>query len=133
VRFLVAAALALLVLAGCSGGQGVSYDKEVDALGAHIVADLKAHPMIADASYVYDHGLDLGQYLKIRADVTDASALQPAIDVAERDFWLSPANVGHLTVTVFQSGQQLGSDNVEDSPTFDRPRMEQKYGPRPKH
>jgi hypothetical protein len=126
----VVALLVVLALAGC-GGQGVSYDKEVDDLGAHIIADLKALPTVADATYQYDHGVDLGQHLKVRVTVNDASALQQAIDLAEKDFWLSPANVGHLTVTVFHQDQQIGSDNVEDSAAFDRPRMERKYGPRP--
>jgi hypothetical protein len=145
----------LLVLAGC-GGKGVSYDKEVDDLGAHIVGDLKASPGVGDATYRYEHGLDLGQNLRIRAVLRAESAtpadVQRTIDLAVRDFWLSPANVGHLMVTVYSAAdpptgdltgstnpdndqankdRAIGSKNVEDSAAFDRPEMERSYGPRP--
>ncbi|MFL6140320.1 MAG: hypothetical protein ACJ72N_00430 [Labedaea sp.] len=148
--------LVLLVgLAGC-GGQGVSYDKEVDDLGAHIVADLKAQPGVGDAAYRYEHGLDLGQHLRIRtvlrAESATAADVQRTIDLAVRDFWLAPAKVGHLVVTVYSAAnpptgdvtgsnnpdndpankdRAIGSKNVEDSAAFDRPELERSYGPRP--
>jgi hypothetical protein len=139
--------LLMVALAGCTS-RGVSYDKEVDDLGAHIVADLKALPTVSDAAYRYDHGVDLGQHLRVRAILRQASTtpgnVQQAIDLAAKEFWLSPAAVGHLTVAVYSSAnapvgdddsankdRAIGFDNIEDSAAFDRPEMERKYGPRP--
>jgi hypothetical protein len=139
--------LLALALAGCTS-RGVSYDKEVDDLGAHIVSDLKALPTVSEAAYRYDHGVDLGQHLRVRAilrqESTTPANIQQAIDLAAKEFWLSPANVGHLTVAVYSSAnppvgdddaknkdRAIGFDNIEDSAAFDRPEMEKRYGPRP--
>lgn len=139
--------LLLLALAGCTS-RGVSYDKEVDDLGAHIVSDLKALPTVSEAAYRYDHGVDLGQHLRVRAILRQESVspdnVQQAIELAVKEFWLSPASVGHLTVAVYSSAnppvgdddakntdRAIGSENIEDSAAFDRPEMERKYGPRP--
>jgi hypothetical protein len=142
-----AALLIVLVLAGCTG-KGVSYDKEVDDLGAHIVADLKTEAEVDDASYRYDHGVDFGQRLRVRAilkqDSVSPAVIQRVIDKAVKDFWLSPANVGHLMVALYSTAnppagdddnankdRAIGSEDIEDSVAFDRPEMERKYGPRP--
>lgn len=139
--------LLALALAGCTS-RGVSYDKEVDDLGAHIVSDLKALPTVSKAAYRYDHGVDLGQHLRVRAilrqESTTPANIQQAIDLAAKEFWLSPANVGHLTVAVYSSAnppvgdddaknkdRAIGFNNIEDSAAFDRPEMEKRYGPRP--
>lgn len=139
--------LLALALAGCTS-RGVSYDKEVDDLGAHIVSDLKALPTVSEAAYRYDHGVDLGQHLRVRAilrqESTTPANIQQAIDLAAKEFWLSPAAVGHLTVAVYSSAdppagdddsankdRAIGFDNIEDSAAFDRPEMEKRYGPRP--
>jgi hypothetical protein len=136
----------VLALAGCTGG--VSYDKEVDDLGAHLVSALKQLPTVADAAYRYDHGLDLGQILRVRAilkrDDTGDDAVRQAIDTATKEFWLSPAAVGHLTIAIYSEAnppagdsdesnkdRAIGSDNVEDLQAADRPDLERKYGPRP--
>lgn len=139
--------LLVLALASCTN-RGVSYDKEVDDLGAHIISDLKALPTVSEAAYHYDHGVDLGQHLRVRAILRQASTapadIQQAIDLAAKEFWLSPAAVGHLTVAVYSSAnppvgdddaknrdRAIGFDNIEDSAAFDRPEMEKRYGPRP--
>ena len=129
--------LVLLALAGCTG-QGVSYDKEVDDLGAHIVADLKGQPEVSDASYKYDHGVDFGQRLRVRAILKPENAsdeqVQRTIDLAAKDFWLSPANVGHCVIEVSSAADQdriLGTKNIEDTASGSRPDMDRKYGPRP--
>ena len=139
--------LLAIALTGCTS-RGVSYDKEVDDLGAHIVSDLKALPTVSEAAYRYDHGVDLGQHLRVRAILRQASTtpanIQQAIDLAAKEFWLSPAAVGHLAVAVYSSAdppagdddsankdRAIGFDNIEDSAAFDRPEMERKYGPRP--
>ncbi len=136
----------VLALAGCTGG--VSYDKEVDDLGAHLVSVLKQLPTVADAAYRYDHGIDLGQILRVRAilkrDNAGEAEIQQAIDTAAKDFWLSPANVGHLTIAIYSAAnppvgdsdesnkdRAIGSDNIEDLQAGDRPEMDRKYGPRP--
>ena len=137
----------VLALAGCTGS--VSYDKAVDDLGAHLVSALKQLPTVADAAYRYDHGVDLGQILRVRAilkrDNAGDAEIQQAIDTAAKDFWLSPANVGHLTIAIYSEAnppagdsdeankdRAIGSDNIEDLQAGDRPEMERKYGPRPK-
>jgi hypothetical protein len=145
----ILALLVLLALAGCTG-QGVSYDKEVDDLGAHIVADLKGQPAVSDASYKYDHGVDFGQRLRVRAilkpEAVSDEQVQRAIDLAAKDFWLSPANVGHCVITVYSAANPpagdsdadpankdriLGTKNIEDTASGSRPDMDRKYGPRP--
>jgi hypothetical protein len=127
------ALLVLLSLAACGTG-GASYNQEVDDLGKHIVEVVKGDPAVTDASYQYEHGLDLGQHLHITGTVDDPAAAQQVIDKAAETFWLSPAPVYHLTVKVYSgtdATNPIATDDIQDANTFDRPEMEQKYGPRP--
>lgn len=135
-----------LLVAGCS--KGISYDQKVDDLGKQLVSEVKTLPGVSDASCKYDYGIDLGQHLRLRAILDQATispeAINKVIDTASRTFWLSPANVGHLTIAVYSSAnlpvgdsdeankdRAIGSENIEDAQSVDRPKMNEKYGPRP--
>jgi hypothetical protein len=137
-----------LVITGC--GKGVSYNQEVDDLGKRIAGEAKAGAGVADATVKYDHGLDLGQHLRLRAimDPTRVSpaAIQNVIDTAVETFWRSPASVYHLEVSIYSSdnpptqesdeankAKQIGSEDIRDTQSADRPRLTEKYGPRPKN
>jgi hypothetical protein len=145
-RFAGLLVVVCLLVAGCT--KSVSYDQEVDDLGKRIVSEVKALPGVSDASCKYDHGIDLGQHLRLRT-IMDASQVSPAaiqeiIDTAVETFWRSPARVGHLAVSVYSSdnppsgdsdeanqSKTIGSEDIRDTASADRPRLAEKYGPRP--
>jgi hypothetical protein len=143
---LFATLLVLLALAGC-GGKGVTYDKEVEDLGAHIAAELQALPTMSSATYRYVHGLDLGQQLRVRAILKQESvsdqAIGQATDTAVKTFWLSPANVDNLRMDVYSAANPPNGDDDESNKdrvlkstsidVLDHDEMVRKYGPRPTH
>src|SRR5262249_17345220 len=130
--------------------KGITYDKEVDDLGANIVSDLKASPTVSDATYQYVHGVDADQNLRFRIilkpEAVTPQFIQANMDFVAREFWQSPANVHHMVVTVYPAptpptaendtanrDRALGTTDITDSASIDRPEMEKKYGPRPTH
>lgn len=140
--------LVLSVLSACS--KGITYDKEVDDLGADIVADLKASPTVSDATYQYVHGVDADQNLRFRAilkpEAVTPQSIQATMDFVAREFWQSPAKVRHMVITVYSAAnpptaendtanreRALGTTDITDSASIDRPEMDRKYGPRPTH
>lgn len=134
----LAAAVAVVaaLVTGCS-----THDDRVDKLGERIVSELEKRPEVADASFVYKSGLDVGEHLNITAEVKDgeSDAAQELIDLAVKETWLAPSNLQDMKIDITSAGKSVKNDKLPlpFSPAARESNKElyaeltAKYGPRP--
>jgi hypothetical protein len=114
-KALVASGSLVVVLAATTGCTAQDrQDPRIDALGQHIVADLKTQPAVADANYQYTNGIDQGQLLSVTVFVhngrTDAAATNPLLELVNKDAWLTPTSLdGTVVVQVVGEGGNPGA------------------------
>ena len=93
VRLTGLVALLAGLLAGCSVLE--QRHDDVEELGTKIVADWKEQSEVAEAKYDYRHGIDQGQIMYmvviVRAESVSDEVVDKLKDIANRDFWESPA------------------------------------------
>ncbi|MGW6934620.1 hypothetical protein ACWGE0_31480 [Lentzea sp. NPDC054927] len=138
----------VVMLAGLLSGCNlfVQYYEDVDELCKKIVADWKAQAEVVDASYVYVHGIDSGQQIDldviVRAGSFTAEVWERLEDIANRDYWLSPAydREDHMSFqyVVYSSDNLPAKDEVGASKSIGHGDIGvspkdglEKYGPRP--
>lgn len=105
--------LCAAVLSGCAAGNnGGTRDGRIDALGQRVVADLKAQPAVADASYDSAGNIDQGKVLSITVVVhtghTGAGSTNPLLDLAFKDAWLTPTSLGTVSVQMHPESNPNG-------------------------
>ncbi|MFC3892239.1 hypothetical protein ACFOWZ_12200 [Lentzea rhizosphaerae] len=143
-----AALSALVLMAGCGGRptESAIVDKINDELGKKIVADWRAVPGVADATYEYRKAIDR-QAISVRAalkpETASDSLVQELVEIVKRDYWQSTANV------VFSSSM-FRSETMPETPVKDESiilfngpikidmydkaqvaELNEKYGPKP--